>query len=90
MPLTVCSYELACSRRSGLKLLGKTVANISSAGNASSPTITKGRGSSLLGGDLELGILSVLASNDFPKIDLVKSPQSLALPYPSKSITVNL
>ena len=40
--------------------------------NASSPTITKARGSLLLGGGLELGILSVLASNDFPKIDLVK------------------
>ena len=53
-------------------------------GNVSSPTITKGRGSSLLGGGLEFGILSVLASSDFPKIDLVKSPPSPNLPRPPK------
>jgi hypothetical protein len=44
-------------------------------------TITEGRGSSLLSAGLEFGILCVLASSDFSKIDLVKSP-SLALPYP--------
>jgi len=43
-----------------------------------------------LGGGLELGILIVLASNDFLKIDLVESPPSLDLPYPPTSITVNL
>jgi hypothetical protein len=47
-------------------------------------TITEGRGSSLLGAGLEFGILSVLASSDFSKIDLVRSPPSLALPYPPK------
>ena len=41
-------------------------------GNASSPTISKGRCSSLVGGGLELGILSASASRDFPKIDLLK------------------
>jgi hypothetical protein len=46
--------------------------------------LTKSRGSSRLGGGLELGILSVLASGDFPKIDLVKSPPSLDLPSPPK------
>jgi len=51
-----------------------------------SPTITKGRGSSLLGGGLELEILSVLASSDFPKIDFVKSPPSLDLPYPPMQV----
>jgi hypothetical protein len=40
--------------------------------NASSPTITKSRGSSLVGGSLKLGILSASASRDFPKIDLLK------------------
>jgi len=44
----------------------------------------------MLGGALELGMLSVLGSNDFPKIDLVKSPPSLDLPYPPTSIMVNL
>ena len=39
-------------------------------------------------GGLELGILSVLVSKDFPKIDLVRSPPSLALPYPPTSIMV--
>ena len=90
MPLTVCSYKFACSHRSRLKLLGKVVANISSKGNTSSPTITKGRGSSLLGGGLELGTLNVLVSSDFPQIDLVKSPPSLDLPFPPMSIMVNL
>ena len=46
--------------------------------------ITEGRGSSLLGAGLEFGILNVVASSDFSKIDLVKSPPSLALPYPPK------
>ena len=77
MALTVCSYKFACYNRSGLNLLGKVVANISLEENTSSPTITKGRGSSLLGGGLELGILSLLDSGDFPKTDLVKSPPSL-------------
>ena len=46
--------------------------------------MTKGRGSSLLGGGLELEIFSVLASNDFPKIDLVKSPPSLGFAVSTK------
>ena len=50
----------------------------------------QGWGSSLLGGGLELGILSVLVSKDFSKIDLVRSPPSLTLPYPPTSIKVNL
>jgi len=32
-----------------------------------------------------LGILRVLVSGDFPKIDLVKSPPSLNLPYTPKA-----
>ena len=59
-------------------------------GNASSPTITKGRGSALLGGGLEFGILNVLASSDFPKIYLVKSPLSPDLPHPPKVDYVKL
>jgi len=72
MTLTVCSYKLACSHRSGLKLLGKVVANISSGEMLRRPLLQRAGGSSLLGGGLELGILSVLASSDFPEIDLVK------------------
>ena len=46
-----------------------------------------GKGSSLFGGSLELGIYSVLASSDFfSKIDLVKSPPSIDLPYQPTSI----
>ena len=71
VPSTVCSYKFACSHLSGLKLQGKVVANISLGEKLLSHTTTQGRGSSLLGGGLKLGILSVLASNDFPKIVLV-------------------
>ena len=89
MPFTVCSYKFACSHHSGLKIPVKVVANIS-LGEMLHRPLTKGRGSSLLHGSLEFGILSILPSNNFPKIDLVKSPPSLDLPYPPMSITVNL
>jgi hypothetical protein len=58
--------------------------------NASSLIITEGMDTSLLDGGLELGILSVMDSNDFPKIDLVIRPPSLVLLYPPTSIMVNL
>ena len=54
------------------------------------PLLKRAGVSSLLGGGLELGIFSELASNDFPKIDLVESPPSLDLPYPPRSIMEDL
>ena len=76
MPLAVRSFKFHSSHRSGLKILCKIVANFLG-GNASLPTITKGRGFSMPGGGLELGKLSILSKSDLLNIYIVKSPPSL-------------
>lgn len=44
---------------------------------------------SLLDKGLEVGILSVLASADYPKMDAVENPSPQELAYPPTSIVIN-
>ena len=57
-----------------MKLTGKLVASISLGEMLRRPLLQRVGVLHLLGGGLELEIFSVLASYDFPKIELVKSP----------------
>jgi hypothetical protein len=90
MSLAGCGYKFACSQRYALKLPSKVGANLSlwemlhhsllhGAGVLHCQAVIK-----------KLGILSVRASRDYPKIDLVKNPPSHDLLYAPTSIMFNV